>query len=140
MGDLAHAGPTNEQVRTLEAAMFALPPELHISLETLHLIHAGISARAVFIPAKTVLTGNETALDNLCIVLGDIEVSTNEGMRRFQGFAMLPAYAGAKRVGRTYADTWWITVHRTEQTTVRAVEDEMAREPALLQSRRELLS
>lgn len=131
-GDLA----PSDQVRTLESALLELPQRV---MPTEHAVHAGISARAVLIPADTVLTGAETNLDNLCVVLGDIEVTTAAGLRRITGFALLPALRGAKRVGRTFADTWWVTLHRTEHTDVRAVEDEMTGEALRLQTRQPAL-
>jgi hypothetical protein len=122
----------NDQVRALSAVMLELPQR---EIPTEHAVHAGISARAILIPADTTLTGVETNLDNLCVVLGDIEVTTDTGVRRITGFALLPATRGASRAGRTFADTWWVTLHRTELTDVRAVEDEMTNEAHRLQTR-----
>lgn len=125
--------PAPEKVRALEAMLLTLP---QIDLHTRTVTHGQVSARAIFIPAGTVLTGAETNLDNVCIVLGDIEVTTDAGPRRITGFDMLPANRGAKRVGHTFADTWWITVHHTTLTDPQAIEDEMTAESADLQSRR----
>jgi len=132
VASLAGGMPTVDQVRALEAAMLAFPQHV---LPTHTLAHGGVAARAVLIPAGTALTGCQTNLDNLCIVLGDIEVTTDEGPRRITGFAMLPATRGTKRVGFAHADTWWITCHHTTLTDPRAIEDEMTDESHLLNSR-----
>ena len=124
--------PTTEQVRALEAVMLAYPQPV---LPTHTLAHGGVAARAVFLPAGTALTGCQMNLDNLCIVLGDIEVTTDEGPKRITGFAMLPATRGTKRVGYAHADTWWITCHHTTLIDQRDIEDEMTDESHLLNSR-----
>lgn len=125
--------PSVDRVRDLEALMQTLP---QVVMETHTLTHGRVSARAVLIPAGTMLVGALTNLDNLCIVLGDITVTTDAGPQRITGFGMLPANRGAKRVGQAHADTWWITVHHTDLTDPRAIEDEMTDEAAGLQSRR----
>lgn len=117
--------PSVESVRALEAAILQHP---QIDLPTDHIIHGQVSARTIFIPAGTVLTGALTNLDNICVVFGDITVTTDDGPVRLTGFNVLPAKAGAKRAGVTHADTWWCTLHHTEQTSVEAVEDEMTNE------------
>jgi hypothetical protein len=123
-----------EAVRALEAMLLQ---HEQLQLETETLTHGQVSARAVFIPAGTVLTGAETNLDNVCIVLGDITVTTGDGPpRRITGFGMLAADRGAKRAGFAHADTWWVTVHHTTLTRPRDIEDEMTGEAGMLQSRR----
>jgi hypothetical protein len=87
-------------------------------------------------PGRHVLTGCQTNLDNVCIVLGDITVTTDDGPARLTGFHMLPANRGTKRVGHAHADTWWVTVHHTTLTDQRDIEDEMTDESAELNSRR----
>ena len=124
--------PDVESVRALEELMLTLP---QVVMEPHTLTHGKVSARAVLIPAGTVLTGAQTNLDNVCIVLGDITVTTDAGPQRITGFGMLPANRGAKRVGQAHADTWWICVHHTELTDPRAIEDEMTDESASLQNR-----
>jgi hypothetical protein len=128
---IAGGMPTIDQVRALEAMMLEQP---QLVLAPMVLTHGQVSARAVLIPAGMLLTGCETNLDNVCIVMGDITVTTDDGPRRLTGFHMLPATRGTKRVGQAHADTWWVTVHHTTLTNQRDIEDEMTDE--VLQTRR----
>lgn len=125
--------PSVEAVRELEGFLLDLP---QVDLGTQHVVHAGVSVRSIFIPAGTVLTGALTNLDNVCIVIGDITVTTDDGPRHLTGFNILPALAGSKRAGVAHGDTWWVTVHRTDLTSLAEVEDEMTSESYGLQSRR----
>jgi hypothetical protein len=129
---LMHGLPTVESVRQLEAMLLQLP---QVALHTEHIVHGGLSARTIFIPAGTVLTGALTNLDNVCVVCGDITVTTDDGARRLTGFHVLPAHAGAKRAGHAHADTWWVTLHRTDLTNVADIEDEMTVESDALGTR-----
>lgn len=131
---IAGGMPTNDQVRALEAVLGEMPQPI---LPPICVAHGGVAARAVLIPAGSVLTGCQTNLDNVCIVLGDITVTTDDGPRRLTGFHMLPASRGTKRVGHAHADTWWVTVHHTKLTDQRDIEDEMTDESASLNSRRQ---
>lgn len=139
--DEAHAVMTSmpdpESVRRLEAFLVQLP---QTDLRTQHLIHAGLYARTVLIPAGTVLTGALTNHDNVCVLCGDITVTTDEGPKRLTGFHVLPAKAGAKRAGIAHADTWWVTLHATGLTEVHDIEDDMTDESAGLGSRLRLLA
>lgn len=125
--------PDPDAVRALEALMLQLP---QIDLHTTQAAHGGICSRAILIPAGVDLTGAQTNLDNLCAVLGDIEVTTDQGPRRLTGFHLLPANKGAKRMGRTLAPTLWITMWRTDLTDPVAIENEMTHEAEGLQTRR----
>ena len=120
-------------VKVLEQHLLTLP---QIDLETQHIVHGGVSARWILIPAGGTLTGALTNLANVCVVVGDITVTTEAGPRRLTGFHVLPAEPGAKRAGHAHADTWWCTVHHTKLTDIAAIEDEMTAEAAMLQTRR----
>ena len=124
--------PTPEAVRALEDSILQLP---QVDLLTKMLVHGGMSARTIFIPGGTVLTGALTNLDNICVVVGDITVTTDAGLRRLTGIHIVPALAGAKRAGIAHDDTWWITLHRTDLTDPQAIEDEMTSESDRLQTR-----
>jgi hypothetical protein len=92
-------------------------------------------ARTILIPAGTALVGTLTNLDNICIVLGDITVTTDEGSMRLTGYHILPASKGYKRVGLAHSDTYWTTLIHTSHTSVADAEDEMTSESHLLQTR-----
>jgi hypothetical protein len=127
--------PDPATVRALESALLQMP---QVDLQTSHVVHGGLCARTILIPAGTVLTGALTAKDNVCVICGDITVTTDAGPQRLTGFHVIPANAGAKRVGIAHADTWWTTLHRTELTDIKAIEDEMTPEAAQLQTRQVL--
>ncbi|MGQ0595790.1 hypothetical protein [Aquabacterium sp.] len=129
--------PDPDAVRAIEQLLLQLP---QIDLHTTQAAHGGICSRAILIPAGTELTGAQTNLDNLCAVLGDIEVTTDLGPRRLTGFHLLPANRGAKRMGRTLAPTLWITMWRTDLTDPVAIEDEMTHEADGLQTRRQCIN
>ena len=128
--------PSVAAVRELEAHLLTLP---QVDLATTHVIHGGMCARTILIPAGVVLTGALTNCDNVCIVCGDITVTTDEGPQRLAGYHVLPAKAGAKRAGVAHADTWWTTIHRTDLTNIADIENEMTDESAGLGSRRNIL-
>lgn len=127
--------PSLDQVRALEVWAKAYPQLL---MPPTVVTYGQVSARAVLIPADTGLTGCETNFDNLCIVIGDITVTTDAGPRRITGLEILPANRGTKRVGHAHADTLWITCHHTKLTAQRDIEDEMTSESQNLQSRQAL--
>lgn len=125
--------PTPEKVAALEQYALQLP---QVDLSTSHLVHAGLCARTILIPAGTFLTGAQTNMDNICVVVGDIEVTTDDGVQRLTGFNVLPAKAGFKRAGFAHGDTWWTTLWPTELKDIDAIEDEMTGESDMLQTRR----
>jgi len=131
------AGTDPAAVRRLEDALLELP---QVDLSTQLVVHGRMAARTILIPAGTVLTGTLTKIDNLCIVVGDITVTTDEGPQRITGHRVLTAKAGFKRAGIAHADTWWTTIHHTDHTDVQAIEDEMTDEADRLQTRRQALS
>lgn len=126
--------PTPETVRQLEQVLLGMP---QVDLATSHLVHGGVYARTILIPAGTLLTGAQTNADNICVMCGDITVTTDDGPLRLTGFHVLPARAGFKRAGMAHADTWWTTLWPTDLTDIGQIEDEMSGESDLLQTRRD---
>lgn len=130
------AMPSVDDVREWEAELAQRP---QIDLSTEHLVHGGMYARTILIPAGAGLTGALTSMDNVCIVCGDIAVTTDSGVQRLTGYHVLPAKAGAKRAGVALADTYWTTIWPTQLTDIEAIEDEATCESHLLQTRRQVL-
>lgn len=127
--------PSVERVREIEAELMQLP---QVQLPTEMFAHGRMASRTIFIPAGVCLTGAETNADNICVVSGDITVTTDEGPKRLTGFHVLPAKAGAKRVGVANADTWWTTIWHTDLTDCTEIENEMTDEADKLMTRRAL--
>lgn len=125
--------PSVEKVKEFERLLRQLP---EVDLGTRMIVHGRVAVRAIFIPAGCALTGVQTKLDNVSIVLGDITVTTDEGPKRITGFALVPAKAGFKRAGFAHADTWWVTTHHTDKTDLSEVEAEMVVNPSELQTSR----
>lgn len=125
--------PSVEDVRRLEDVILQFP---QIDLSTTHLTHGGMYARTILIPAGTVLTGALTNMDNICVLFGDITVTTDEGPQHLRGFHVLPAKAGAKRAGVAHADTWWTTLIATDATDLDEIEKQMTDEHDGLQTNR----
>jgi hypothetical protein len=136
VSDLAiFAHPTVEKVRKLEQAILTTP---QIEIDTTHVVHGGMCARTIFIPAGAVVTGVLTNLDNICVMSGDITVTTTEGSKRLTGFHVIPAAKGFKRAGYAHADTYWTTIWPTGLTDITEIENEMTEESAMLLTRRAL--
>lgn len=128
--------PTVAAVSTLENFLLTFP---QTDLGTRSLVHGGMCARTILIPARTILTGALTNLDNVSVVYGDITVTTDEGAQRLTGFHVLPAKAGAKRAGVAHADTYWTMVWPTELTDLEEIENEITTESGKLQTRQTTL-
>ena len=126
--------PDPESVRQLEDYLVGLP---QVDLGTSHVIHGGMYARTVLIPAGTTMTGAMTNADNICVVCGDITVTTDDGPMRLIGFHVLPAKAGAKRVGVAHADTYWTALFVTDKSDIQDIEAQLTDEPDRLLTRRD---
>lgn len=129
MNDIALS---NDRVSQLEAMVLTAP---QVDLQTEHKLSGGMYARTIFIPAGTVLTGATHKRDHINVMVGDITVSTDEGMRRLTGFNVLETKAGMKRCGFAHADTQWTTISRTDLTVIGDIEDELVVESERLQTR-----
>lgn len=130
--------PDVDAVRRLEEGMRALVGrgEPEVNLLTKMLIHGRMCARSIFMPAGTLLTGALLRRDNIFIVFGDVEVTTDGGVKRLQGMNVIPASAGFKRVVIALADSYLVTIHHTDLLDVTEVENEMTEEADRLQTRR----
>ena len=119
-------------VKRLEEAILQTP---QVDLETQHCLSGGMYARTITIKAGTVLTGATHKTDHVNIVSGDISVTTDEGVKRFTGYHVLPTKAGSKRAGYAHADTMWTTICKTDLVCIEDIEDELVEESANLQTR-----
>lgn len=128
----AVAQSSAEKIERLEAILLAGP---QVDLRTKHELSGGVYARTIYIPAGTALTGATHKKDHINVVVGDITVSTDDGMQRLSGHHVIATKAGMKRGGFAHADTVWTTLCATELTDIEAIEDELVVESARLQTR-----
>lgn len=126
------SGSINDLVSRLEEEALQLP---QIDLGTMHVLAGKVYARTIFIPKGCALTGALHKRDHVNIVSGDISVTTDEGVKRITGFAVLPTKAGMKRAGVAHEDTYWTTVCFTEESDLQAIEDDLVHDAHLLQTR-----
>ncbi len=123
-----------DAVRQLEKNVLAQP---QVVLTTHHVLHGGMYARTITIPANAVLTGALIEIPTLLIFDGDAEVWLDGEAKHFDGHHVLPASAGRKQAFRTYADTHLTMVFPTSAKTVAEAEEEFTREADRLGSRRD---
>jgi hypothetical protein len=122
----------NAKIEALEQEILKAP---QIDLQTKHELSGEVYARTIFIPAGTVLTGATHKKDHINVMIGDISVSTDEGMKRLTGYHVIPTKAGMKRAGYAHSDTIWTTLCHTKLTDITAIEDELVLESEKLQTR-----
>lgn len=112
-----------ERVLRLERALSDLP---QVECPVWHHFAPGLYARKMLIRKGTVLTGAVHKTEHLCIISGDIEVTTDDGMKRItDAHAIIASKPGAKRAGYAHEDTYWTTVHATEETDLDKLVEEL---------------
>ena len=112
------------RVESLEREIQKLP---QVDCPVWHHFAPGLYARKMLIRADTVLTGAVHKTEHLVIVSGDISVTTPDGTKRITGaheiFKSLP---GEKRAGYAHTDTYFTTVHATNETDLDRLVEELS--------------
>lgn len=120
------------RVEQLEQQLLLLP---QIEIRTEHVIHAGLYARTVTIPAGVAITGALIKRATLLIVNGDVTVSGGAEPFRIQGYNTLPASAGRKTAWYAHTDTNLTMLFATNARTVAEAEREFTDDVDVLMSR-----
>ena len=121
------------QVRALESLALAMP---QVALETRHLLHAGLYARTIHVPAGVMITGALVKIATMLIIHGDVVVRLDGESVRLSGYTLLPASAGRKQAFLAESDTYITMIFPTAATTVAAAEAQFTDEADRLASRR----
>jgi len=101
-------------VNRLEAEMTTMP---QVDVPVWNNWAPGIYARTILIRAGVMLTGAVHKTEHLCIVSGDHTFTTDDGVQRItHPHQIMLSKPGAKRAGYSHADTWFTTVHATNET------------------------
>lgn len=121
-----------EQVRRLEEASRQHP---QVAIATRHVLHAGMYARTICVPAGVLLTGVFIRIPTLLIFSGHATVFIGGETLELAGHHVLPASAGRKQAFVAHADTELTMLFPTRATTVEEAEAEFTDEPHMLFSR-----
>lgn len=140
MGELvvAHAIPPSSgaaiaKIRELEALALEQP---QIDLMTEHVLHGGMYARTLRVPAGVLVFGALVKIPTMLAIEGDCLVYLDDDTTaRIAGSQVLPASGGRKQAFLAIADTRITMVFPTVARTVGEAEDEFTDEADRLQSR-----
>lgn len=121
------------KVRELEAITRDLP---QVEIATEHVLHGGMYARTICIPAGVVLTGVFIRVPTLLMFDGHATVNAGDEAVTLAGHHVLAASAHRRQAFLAHADTRLTMVFATRAKTVAEAEDEFTDETHLLFSRR----
>ena len=122
-----------DKVRELEAITRDLP---QVEIATDHVLHGGMHARTICIPAGVVLTGVFIRVPTLLVFDGNATVNAGDDATTLVGYHVLAASAHRRQAFLAHADTRLTMVFATQAKTVAEAEDEFTDEAHLLFSRK----
>ena len=123
-----------DNVRQLTAAMAELP---QVPIRTQHVLHAGLYARTVFVPAGVVITGVLIKIPTLLIVQGEALVYIGGASVRLEGYNVVPAAAGRRQVFVAESDLRLTMLFASDAASVDQAERQFTDEFEQLVSRKE---
>jgi len=122
MSNLAELGTMPEILR-IEQELLQMP---QVELPIEHYQIDGVYVRSMFIPAGTILTGKIHNFESIAILAkGRIRITNGtESYIISEGHIMVDK-PGVKRLGYAETDVIFITVHRTDNIEIEAIEKEL---------------
>lgn len=91
-----------------------------------HSFATGIYVREIFIPKGFLLVSKIHRFDHPVFILeGDISILDGNEVKRIKAPFYMISPVGAKRVGFAHEDTRWVTVHKTNETDLEKIEEEI---------------
>ena len=106
-----------------------------VDIETWHILHGGMYARTIMIPANTRLTGALIKIATVLIASGDFTVYINDEVIEKKGYHVFAASSGRKQAFIARTDTYLTMIFATNAKTVSEAEEQFTDESALLSSR-----
>lgn len=132
---IAQMAPSSiDQVRALEHHTEQLA---QVEIPTDHVLHAGMYARTILIPAGVLLTGAHVIRPTTLVISGDVTVFVGDGTLHLAGYQVIAAAAGRKQVFLAHADTYVTMLFPTAARTVEEAEREFTDEAERLLSHRQ---
>lgn len=124
MGEVAtQHKPTKESIELLARAISTLP---QVELETKHYFADGMYAREVFREKGTIIVGKVHKKEHFYIIMsGSIKVTTDEGVRIVTAPSVIVSKPGTQRAVLALEDSLCMTVHRTDKTDLKEIEEDL---------------
>lgn len=113
----------NMKIQAIKAAAKGLPM---VEMPTKHFLVDGMYARQILIPKGTAFVGRKHKKFHYFMVLkGGAWVTLDDGtIANMQPGMLFMCAPGSQRIGTTYADTIFVTVHQTDETLLKNIEDD----------------
>jgi hypothetical protein len=113
-----------EAIERLQAEMVKLPQSSDFI--TKHYFADGMYCRALWRPAGTLIVGKVHKKEHFYIVAsGTVHVTMGDRLQKMTGFDIAVSSPGTKRAVLAMTDAWCITVHRTDETDLDAIEADL---------------
>lgn len=119
-------------VRRFEKAVQELP---QVSVHTNHVLHGGMYARTIIIPAGVVLTGAHITIPTICITQGHLLIYTEGVPLELKGYHVIPATAKRKTALYALEESMFTMLFPTAARTVEEAENQFTDEAGALSSR-----
>lgn len=118
--------PTRADIERLEASLTHAP---QVEIQTRHYFADGMYCREVFRPKDTLIVGKVHKKEHFYIVLsGEVTVVGDGKRERIKAPRIIVSQPGTKRAVLAHEDSICITVHRTFETDMEAIERELVEE------------
>jgi len=115
--------PTREDIERLQASLLDAP---QMELPTRHYFADGMYCRELFRPKDTLIVGKVHKKEHFYIVLsGEVTVVGDGKRERIKAPRIIVSQPGTKRAVYAHEDSTCITVHRTFETDLEAIEREL---------------
>lgn len=127
----------NDELLMVELAQNECLELVQTPIHTEHLIHAGMYARTITMPPKTVLVGTLIKIPTTVIMVGTARVWIGKEWVRVEGYAVLPASAHRKQMFISESAFIITMIFPTDARSIEAAEAKFTSEVDLLLSRRQ---
>lgn len=120
------------KVRELESLCSHIP---QVDILTSHIIHGGLYARTIMIPAGSMITGALIKIATILIIQGDVIAYIGDKTINLCGYNILPAGANRKQAFIANMDTYLTMIFPTDARGIKEAEEEFTDEADMLISR-----
>lgn len=121
-----------EKVRKFTEMSLKLP---QVDIGTLHVIHAGMYARTIMVPAGVAITGALIKIATILIISGDMIAYIGDEGVSLQGYNVLPASRNRKQAFLAQTDTFMTMIFPSDAKTIEGAEEQFTDETEMLFSR-----